>query len=161
MDEAFRRQPDHGFPDRRTRHAEPPHQRGLIEIFARQSAQARAGRSPRGIRGILDMELKHALRPPSMIVLHLVRSQAARSKTNLGRGLGRRHTDVGATIRTNKRSISADDFFKGLFSTALDDGEIIAAVSFPVQAKAGYSKFPDPALRFCPDRGVPRQDPGR
>jgi aerobic carbon-monoxide dehydrogenase medium subunit len=52
---------------------------------------------------------------------------------------------LGATIKTNGRSISADDFFKGLFSTALDDGEIITAVSFPVQAKAGYFKFPHPA----------------
>ncbi len=56
---------------------------------------------------------------------------------------------LGATIKTNKRSISADDFFKGLFSTALDDGEIITTVLFPVQAKAGYSKFPHPASRFA------------
>src|SRR5882757_4420150 len=56
---------------------------------------------------------------------------------------------LGATIKTNKRSISADDFFKGLFATALDDGEIITAVSFPVQDKAGYSKFPHPASRFA------------
>jgi carbon-monoxide dehydrogenase medium subunit len=56
---------------------------------------------------------------------------------------------LGATIKTNKRSISADDFFKSLFATALDDGEIITTVSFPVQAKAGYSKFPHPASRFA------------
>jgi carbon-monoxide dehydrogenase medium subunit len=56
---------------------------------------------------------------------------------------------LGATIKTNKRSISADDFFKGLFSTALNDGEIITAVSFPVPAKAGYAKFPHPASRFA------------
>src|SRR6267378_8712794 len=56
---------------------------------------------------------------------------------------------LGATVKTNKRSISADDFFKGLFSTALEDGEIITAVSFPVQAKAGYSKFSHPASRFA------------
>jgi aerobic carbon-monoxide dehydrogenase medium subunit len=56
---------------------------------------------------------------------------------------------LGATIKTNKRSIAADDFFKGLFSTALDDGEIITAVSFPVPAKAGYAKFPHPASRFA------------
>ena len=56
---------------------------------------------------------------------------------------------LGATIKTDRRSISADDFFKGLFATALDDGEIITAVSFPVQAKAGYSKFPHPASRFA------------
>ena len=56
---------------------------------------------------------------------------------------------LGATIKTNKRSIAADDFFKGLFSTALEDGEIITAVSFPVPAKAGYAKFPHPASRFA------------
>src|SRR5712664_1172639 len=44
---------------------------------------------------------------------------------------------LGATVKTNKRSISADDFFKGLFSTALADGEIITQVSFPIPAKAG------------------------
>jgi carbon-monoxide dehydrogenase medium subunit len=56
---------------------------------------------------------------------------------------------LGATVKTNKRSISADDFFKGLFATALADGEIITAVSFPVPAKAGYAKFPHPASRFA------------
>src|SRR6187549_2005329 len=56
---------------------------------------------------------------------------------------------LGATVKTNKRSISADDFFKGLFTTALEDGEIITAVSFPVQAKAGYAKFNHPASRFA------------
>ena len=56
---------------------------------------------------------------------------------------------LGATIKTNKRSIAADDFFKGLFATALDDGEIITAVSFPIPAKAGYGKFPHPASRFA------------
>ena len=54
-----------------------------------------------------------------------------------------------ATVKTNKRSIKAGDFFKGLFSTALEDGEIITAVSFPVPAKAGYAKFPHPASRFA------------
>ena len=56
---------------------------------------------------------------------------------------------LGATVKTNKRSISADDFFKGLFATALADGEIITSVSFPIPAKAGYSKFPHPASRFA------------
>jgi carbon-monoxide dehydrogenase medium subunit len=56
---------------------------------------------------------------------------------------------LGATVKTNKRSISADDFFKGLFATALQDGEIITAVSFPLPAKAGYAKFPHPASRFA------------
>src|SRR6202048_4313773 len=56
---------------------------------------------------------------------------------------------LGATVKTNKRSIAADDFFKGLFSTALADGEIITAVSFPIPAKAGYSKMRHPASRFA------------
>ncbi|MGA2287712.1 FAD binding domain-containing protein [Bradyrhizobium sp.] len=56
---------------------------------------------------------------------------------------------LGASVKTNKRSISAEDFFKGLFSTALADGEIITQVAFPIPAKAGYSKFPHPASRFA------------
>ena len=56
---------------------------------------------------------------------------------------------LGATVKTNKRSIAADDFFKGLFGTALEDGEIITAVSFSIPAKAGYAKFPHPASRFA------------
>jgi carbon-monoxide dehydrogenase medium subunit len=54
-----------------------------------------------------------------------------------------------ATVKTNKRSISADDFFKGLFATALEDGEIMTAISFPLPAKAGYSKMRHPASRFA------------
>src|SRR5689334_2802707 len=45
---------------------------------------------------------------------------------------------LGATIRTNKRAIKADDFFTGMFSTALEQDEIITAVEFPVPAKAAY-----------------------
>jgi carbon-monoxide dehydrogenase medium subunit len=56
---------------------------------------------------------------------------------------------LGATVQTNKRAIAADEFFKGLFATALNDGEIITAVSFPVPAKAGYAKFRHPASRFA------------
>src|SRR5205807_526420 len=55
---------------------------------------------------------------------------------------------LGATVTTNKRSIKADDFFQGLFTTALEDGEIITAVAFPIPAKAAYGKFPHPASRF-------------
>jgi carbon-monoxide dehydrogenase medium subunit len=56
---------------------------------------------------------------------------------------------LNATIRTNKREIKADDFFKGMFETALDEGEIITAVHFPKPEKAGYAKFDQPASRFC------------
>lgn len=56
---------------------------------------------------------------------------------------------LGATIVTNKRSIPADKFFKGLFETALKDGEIVTAVSFTAPAQAGYAKFPNPASRYA------------
>ena len=56
---------------------------------------------------------------------------------------------LNATVKTNKRTISADDFFKGLFTTALEDGEIITAVDFPLADKAGYAKFRHPASRFA------------
>jgi carbon-monoxide dehydrogenase medium subunit len=56
---------------------------------------------------------------------------------------------LNATIKTNKREIKGDDFFQGLFSTALEDNEIITAVSFPIPAKAGYAKMRHPASRFA------------
>ena len=52
---------------------------------------------------------------------------------------------LGATIVTNKRKIAADDFFQGMFATALEEGEIIVKVSFPIPSKAAYEKFPNPA----------------
>ena len=55
---------------------------------------------------------------------------------------------LGATVVTNNREISADDFFQGLFETALDVGEVITAVRFPNPEKAAYMKFPQPASRF-------------
>jgi carbon-monoxide dehydrogenase medium subunit len=56
---------------------------------------------------------------------------------------------LNATIVTNKRSIPAAKFFKGLFETALKDGELVTAVSFVAPAKAGYAKFPNPASRYA------------
>jgi carbon-monoxide dehydrogenase medium subunit len=56
---------------------------------------------------------------------------------------------LGATVRTSTRSIAADDFFTAMFSTALQDGEIITEVSFPVPKRAGYAKFPNPASRYA------------
>ena len=55
----------------------------------------------------------------------------------------------GATIVTNNRSIAADDFFEGLFTTALEPGEIIVEVRFPIPERAAYAKFQQPASRFA------------
>ena len=56
---------------------------------------------------------------------------------------------LAATVQTNKRSVAADDFFTGLFETVLDDDEVITAVRFPIPARAGYAKFPNPASRYA------------
>jgi carbon-monoxide dehydrogenase medium subunit len=56
---------------------------------------------------------------------------------------------LGATVVTNRRSIVADDFFLGLFDTALAAGEIITEVRFPIAQAAAYLKFPQPASRFA------------
>ena len=56
---------------------------------------------------------------------------------------------LGATIVTDKREIAADDFFDGMFATALEDGEIITSIRFPVPSKAAYAKFPNPASRYA------------
>ena len=56
---------------------------------------------------------------------------------------------LGATVNTNKRSLPAEQFFTGLFSTALEDNEILVEVSFPVPKKFSYAKFPNPASRYA------------
>ncbi|WP_439155577.1 FAD binding domain-containing protein [Yoonia sp.] len=55
----------------------------------------------------------------------------------------------GATIMTNARKIAADDYFQGMFTTALDAGEVITEVRFPVPVVANYQKFVQPASRFA------------
>jgi carbon-monoxide dehydrogenase medium subunit len=56
---------------------------------------------------------------------------------------------LNATIVTNQRTIAADAFFLGLFTTALNPGEIITAVRFPMPAACGYAKFRSPASRYA------------
>ncbi len=55
---------------------------------------------------------------------------------------------LGATIHTSKRKIAADDFFQGMFTTALEEGEILVAIEFPIPEKAGYAKLKNPASRY-------------
>ena len=55
----------------------------------------------------------------------------------------------GATVSTDRRTIAGDDFFTGLFETALEDGEIVVSVSFPIPRRAACMKFPNPASRYA------------
>jgi carbon-monoxide dehydrogenase medium subunit len=56
---------------------------------------------------------------------------------------------LGATIHTDRRTIEADDFFRGLFETALEEGELITAIEFPVPRRASYHKFKNPVSRYA------------
>lgn len=56
---------------------------------------------------------------------------------------------LNAVVRTERREIDADDWFQGLFETALEPGEIILAVRFPKPKRAAYAKFPNPASRYA------------
>jgi len=55
---------------------------------------------------------------------------------------------LGATVVTDKRRIAADDFFQGMFTTALEPGELLTAIEFPIPEKAGYAKMRNPASRY-------------
>jgi len=66
---------------------------------------------------------------------------------------------LGATIHTDRRRITADDFFTGLFETALEDDELIVKVSFPVPEKAGYAKFKQQASRYALAGVMVSEDP--
>lgn len=56
---------------------------------------------------------------------------------------------LNATVQTNKRKIAADDFFKGMYETALAEGELLTAISFPVPKRSAYMKFRNPASRYA------------
>jgi aerobic carbon-monoxide dehydrogenase medium subunit len=56
---------------------------------------------------------------------------------------------LGATVNTGKRKIAADDFFTGMYETALEPGEIIHSIAFPMPKRAGYAKFKNPASRYA------------
>lgn len=56
---------------------------------------------------------------------------------------------LGATVVTDRREIAADDFFTGMFETALEPGEIVRQVRFPIPQAAAYAKFPNPASRYA------------
>jgi len=83
---------------------------------------------------------------------------AVRNRGTIGGSLANNDTSAcypaaalgsGATIVTDRREIAADDYFQGLFTTALEEGEIITSVRFPVPEKANYQKFVQPASRFA------------
>src|SRR5438034_2316319 len=150
------------LPVMKQRLASPPHLVDLSHIEGLDSIEMK-GRSL-----VIGATAKHADVAASAIVgetipalaelAGMIGDPAVRHKGTIGGSLANNDPTadypaavmaLGATIKTNTRSISADDYFQGLFTTALGEGELITAVSFPVAAKAGYAKFPHPASRFA------------
>jgi len=98
-----------------------------------------------------------AMLPALAILAGGIGDRAVRNRGTIGGSLA--HSDpaacypagvlgLGATIHTNSRQIAADSYFKGLYETALNPGELITAVSFPKPEKAAWLKFRQPASRF-------------
>src|SRR5712675_3185289 len=96
--------------------------------------------------------------PALAALAHMIGDPAVRHRGTIGGSIANNDPNadypaaalgLGATIITNKRRIEADDFFKGLFETALEPDEIVTKVQFPKVNKAGYVKFPNPASRYA------------
>ena len=112
-----------------TRHADVAHSKDVQKAIASLAALA-------GIIG--DRQVRHM----GTIGGSLANNDPAADYPAAALGLG-------ATITTNKRKIEADKFFKGLYETALEPGELITSVSFPAPRRAAYMKFKNPASRFA------------
>src|ERR1700733_4655595 len=116
-------------------------------------------RSPAGPHGEVATSAAVGEAIPALAALAgMIGDPAVRSRGTIGGSLA--HNDpaagypaaalaLGATIITNKRKIAADEFFTGLFDTALEEGEIVTKVSFPIPGKAAYQKFRNPASRYA------------
>ena len=96
--------------------------------------------------------------PALAALAHVIGDPAVRHQGTLGGSVANNDPNadypaaclgLGATIVTTKRRIASDDFFKGLFETALEPDEIITKVMFPIPKKAGYMKFRNQASRFA------------
>ncbi len=102
-------------------------------------------------------EVKKAIPALAALAEHIGDAQV-RNRGTLGGSLA--HNDpsadypaavlaLGATVQTDRRRIAADDYFQGMYATALEPDEVITAVRFPIPEKAAYAKFPHPASRFA------------
>ena len=96
--------------------------------------------------------------PALAALAHMIGDPAVRNRGTIGGSISNNDPaadypagvlGLGATIKTTSRTINADDFFTGMFETALEEGEIVTEVAFPTPEKAAYMKFPNPASRYA------------
>jgi carbon-monoxide dehydrogenase medium subunit len=102
-------------------------------------------------------EVQRAL-PALAELAHLIGDPAVRHKGTIGGSIANNDPAadypaaalaLNATIKTTERTFKAEDFFTGMFSTALNDGEIVTEISFPLVERAAYTKFRNPASRYA------------
>ena len=107
---------------------------------------------------VADSAIVKRLIPALANMAHLIGDPAVRNRGTIGGSISNNDPAadypgaclaLGATIRTTKREIKADDFFTGMFDTALEHDEIVKAVHFPKADKAAYEKFRNPASRYA------------
>ncbi|MDZ4135778.1 MAG: FAD binding domain-containing protein [Paracoccaceae bacterium] len=103
-------------------------------------------------------QLASAIYPALAALAGQIGDPAVRNRGTLGGSLANNDPSAcypsavlasGATVVTDRREIAADDYFQGMFTTALEEGEIITAVKFPLPERAAYVKFAQPASRFA------------
>jgi carbon-monoxide dehydrogenase medium subunit len=96
--------------------------------------------------------------PALAAMAHMIGDPAVRNRGTIGGSISNNDPAadypaaliaLGATVHTNKREISADNFFTGMFETALEPGEIVTSVRFPKPQAACYQKFRNPASRYA------------
>jgi carbon-monoxide dehydrogenase medium subunit len=107
---------------------------------------------------VANSDLVKKLNPALAHLAGLIGDPAVRNRGTLGGSIANNDpaadypgaiVGLGATVTTNKRKIAGDDFFTGMFETALEPNEIITSVSFPSADKAAYTKFRNPASRYA------------
>ena len=132
---------------------------GLAELDAIEASGARVtiGAMTRHASVAASAEVKRAI-PALAWLASQIGDRQVRNRGTLGGSLANSDPAadypaavlaLGASIETDRRAIAADAYFKDLFETALEPGELIRAVAFPVPRRAAYAKFPNPASRYA------------
>jgi aerobic carbon-monoxide dehydrogenase medium subunit len=132
---------------------------GLSELrgIKREGNAVAIGAMTRHVEVAESAEVKQAIPALAHLASH-IGDPAVRNRGTLGGSISNNDpaadypaavVALNATVITNQRKIAADEFFKGMFETALQSGEIVTAVSFPIPERAAYMKFPNPASRYA------------
>ncbi len=130
---------------------------GELRGISRQGTSLRIGAMTRHAEVAASAEVRQAIPALADLAAHIGDRQV-RNMGTLGGSVANNDPAacypsavlaLGATIHTTRRSIAADDFFVGVFTTALEEGELISSIDFPIPRRAAYMKFKQPASRFA------------